>query len=90
MAVPLGVWGIDIGQCALKALRVELMDGQVTATAFGNLPFTLDPISASLARAAQAAEDVGLLDPVDLTGIYDLTVLNELLEARGKPPIETP
>src|SRR3954453_5598969 len=34
MAVPLGVWGIDIGQCALKALRVELVDGQVTATAF--------------------------------------------------------
>jgi type IV pilus assembly protein PilM len=34
MAAPLGVWGIDIGQCALKALRVELVDGQVTATAF--------------------------------------------------------
>src|SRR5438270_4481517 len=34
MAVPQGVWGIDIGQCALKALRVELVDGQVTATAF--------------------------------------------------------
>ncbi|HXG09429.1 MAG TPA: type IV pilus assembly protein PilM [Gemmataceae bacterium] len=29
-----GVWGIDIGQCALKALRVVLIDGQVTATAF--------------------------------------------------------
>lgn len=34
MATPKGVWGIDIGQCALKALRVELIDGQVTATAF--------------------------------------------------------
>ncbi len=31
---PLGVWGIDLGQCALKALRVENIDGQVTATAF--------------------------------------------------------
>jgi type IV pilus assembly protein PilM len=29
-----GVWGIDIGQCALKALRLETLDGQVTATAF--------------------------------------------------------
>src|SRR5437667_8932097 len=29
-----GVWGIDLGQCALKAIRVELVDGQVTATAF--------------------------------------------------------
>jgi type IV pilus assembly protein PilM len=29
-----GVWGIDIGQCALKALRVEEIDGVLTATAF--------------------------------------------------------
>src|SRR5205823_11549461 len=29
-----GVWGIDLGQCALKALRLELKDGQVVATAF--------------------------------------------------------
>src|SRR5919198_3466227 len=29
-----GVWGIDLGQCALKAIRVENVDGQVTATAF--------------------------------------------------------
>src|SRR5262249_7343294 len=29
-----GVWGIDLGQCALKALRLEEADGQVTATAF--------------------------------------------------------
>ena len=29
-----GVWGIDIGQCALKALRLELIDGKPTATAF--------------------------------------------------------
>src|SRR5882757_10621116 len=34
MANQPGVWGIDLGQCALKALRVELIDGQVTATAF--------------------------------------------------------
>jgi type IV pilus assembly protein PilM len=31
---PAGIWGIDLGQCALKALRVELADDQVTATAF--------------------------------------------------------
>src|SRR5437879_4703626 len=34
MAIEPGVWGIDLGQCALKALRVENIDGQVTATAF--------------------------------------------------------
>jgi type IV pilus assembly protein PilM len=34
MAIVPGVWGIDLGQCALKALRVENIEGQVTATAF--------------------------------------------------------
>src|ERR1051325_11052803 len=29
-----GVWGIDQGQCALKAIRLEVIDDQVTATAF--------------------------------------------------------
>ena len=29
-----GVWGIDLGQSALKAIRLELIDGTVTATAF--------------------------------------------------------
>ncbi len=34
MATQQGVWGIDIGQCALKALRLEMIEGAVTATAF--------------------------------------------------------
>jgi type IV pilus assembly protein PilM len=34
MPVHHGVWGIDIGQSALKALRLELIDGVLTATAF--------------------------------------------------------
>src|SRR5438309_5846987 len=34
MPVQPGVWGIDLGQCALKAIRVENLDGKVTATAF--------------------------------------------------------
>ena len=34
MAKTTGVWGIDIGQCALKAVRLELIDGRPTATAF--------------------------------------------------------
>ncbi|HZT83026.1 MAG TPA: type IV pilus assembly protein PilM, partial [Gemmataceae bacterium] len=29
-----GVWGIDLGQCALKALRLERQEGQIVATAF--------------------------------------------------------
>src|SRR4051794_30237793 len=28
-----GVWGIDLGQCSLKAVRLEEIDGVVTVTA---------------------------------------------------------
>jgi hypothetical protein len=31
--------------------------------------------------------EVGLLDDVDLDGIYDLSILNELLEERGEQEV---
>ena len=34
MARPKSVWGIDIGQCALKALKLREVDGQVQVEAF--------------------------------------------------------
>lgn len=51
------------------------------------MTFTADPIAASLAGSAQHAEEIGLLKPVDLKGIYDLGPLNELLKAAGKPEV---
>ena len=40
MPVQKGVWRIDIGQCALKALRLEMIDGKPTATAFDYVEHT--------------------------------------------------
>jgi NitT/TauT family transport system substrate-binding protein len=60
----------------------------VLDAAWENLRFTLDPIASSLAKSAEDAEAAGLLDPVDLDGIYDLTLLNEVLAARGETPVE--
>src|SRR2546421_668796 len=34
MANQPGVWGIDLGQCALKAVRLQEVDGELQATAF--------------------------------------------------------
>lgn len=58
------------------------------AKSFGNLTFTLDPISASLQKSADDAVAVGLLEPVALDGIYDLTLLNEILADRGEPEVK--
>ena len=71
----------------LKALSGKPLKDDVLAASFKNLTFTADPISASLFTSAKHAEDVGLLKPVDLKGIYDLGPLNELLKAAGKPEV---
>jgi sulfonate transport system substrate-binding protein len=65
-----------------KAIAPELVDAS-----FANITFTLDPVASSLATSASNAEELGLLDPVDLDGIYDLTLLNEVLSARGEPEV---
>ena len=57
------------------------------ATSFSHLTFTLDPIAASLQKSADDAIAVGLLEPVDLKSIYDLTLLNEVLTERGTPTV---
>jgi NitT/TauT family transport system substrate-binding protein len=62
-------------------------DADVIAKSFANLTFTLDPIAASLQQSADDAVSVELLDPVELTDIYDLTLLNEILADRGLPEV---
>jgi NitT/TauT family transport system substrate-binding protein len=66
-----------------KALKPETI-----ATAWENLSFTNDPIAASLEIGARHATAVGLLDDADLEGIYDLTLLNEVLAAAGKEEVQ--
>ena len=60
----------------------RLADGTI-AGAWENLTFTPDPVASSLEESKNDAVEVGLLDDVDLDGIYDLTILNELLAERG-------
>jgi NitT/TauT family transport system substrate-binding protein len=59
------------------------IDRNVLDEAWGHLEFTLDPIANSLLDGASDAEAVDLLEPVDLTGIYDLTILNGVLSEAG-------
>jgi NitT/TauT family transport system substrate-binding protein len=71
----------------LAALSGRPLPEHILAAAFKNLAFTVDPIAASLQDSAAHAQEVGLLDPVELTGIYDLGLLNQVLGASGQPPV---
>jgi NitT/TauT family transport system substrate-binding protein len=65
-----------------KVTSKKLADN-VIAAAFENLEFTDDPVAASLQESADDAVAVGLLEKPNLEGIYDLTLLNVVLQAKG-------
>jgi NitT/TauT family transport system substrate-binding protein len=71
----------------LEELTDAALDQEVLDAAWENLTFTADPIASSLQKGAEDAEAVGLLDPVDLDGIYDLGPLNEVLQERGQSAV---
>ena len=61
----------------------------VVAASFKEIDFTLDPDASSLTADAQQAVSLGLLKPVSLSGIFDLTPLNALLSAAGQPQVSS-
>ncbi|HKY49034.1 MAG TPA: ABC transporter substrate-binding protein [Acidimicrobiia bacterium] len=72
--------------------RIEELTGSRLADetilgAWSNLTFTLDPIASSLRKSADDAIAVGLLEPVDLTGIYSLEALNGILSIMNRETI---
>jgi NitT/TauT family transport system substrate-binding protein len=71
----------------IEALTGKRIADGVIAAAWPNLAFTNDPVASSLTAAAEHARDVGLLDDVDLDGIYDLDLLNDVLDAAGEPKV---
>jgi NitT/TauT family transport system substrate-binding protein len=72
----------------IEKITTKRLGDDVIAGAWENLEFTSDPVAASLQRSADDAIEVGLLDPVELDGIYDLTILNELLADRGEEEVQ--
>ena len=63
----------------------------VVAAAWKNMTFTDDPYSSTLIESADHAAGVGLLEPVrNLKGLYNLSILNSVLEAQGQKPIPAP
>lgn len=60
----------------------------VISAAWQNLEFTDDPVASSLVTSARHATEVGLLDKVNLDGIYDLTLLNQVLRETSQPEVK--
>jgi NitT/TauT family transport system substrate-binding protein len=77
----------EIVNAAIARLTGKGLPAAVIERAWGNLTFTVDPIASSLRKSAEDATAVGLLEPVELDGIYQLGPLNQILAAAGKAPV---
>jgi NitT/TauT family transport system substrate-binding protein len=72
----------------IEADTTNRLEDETIAGAWENLTFTPDPIASSLEKSKDDAVEVELLEDVDLGGIYDLTILNELLAERGQEQVD--
>ena len=77
----------ELANKGIESITGSRVANDVMASAWGHLSFTVDPIASSLQTSADHAVAVGLLDPVDLDGIYDLKLLNEVLTGLGRPTV---
>jgi NitT/TauT family transport system substrate-binding protein len=74
-----------IGKLTGKPLDIKLIQ-----QAWPTLTFTNDPIASSLKTGLDHAVAVGLTQPVDLNGLYELKYLNEALKSAGEPEVTQP
>jgi NitT/TauT family transport system substrate-binding protein len=80
---------IPILNAELKKETGKALAAEVIGKAMGRVEFTWDPISSSLFKSAQAAHDVGFIRKTpDLKGIYDLSLLQEILKEKSLPPVQ--
>ncbi|MFE0580989.1 aliphatic sulfonate ABC transporter substrate-binding protein [Streptomyces sp. NPDC058874] len=63
------------------------LDPKVIDPAWPSIEITDDPLASTLRTQSEWAVKAGLIEQPDLTGIYDLTLLNKVLKAAGKPEV---
>jgi NitT/TauT family transport system substrate-binding protein len=65
-----------------KKLKTSVLDASWTALSFG-----VDPLASTLKKEAENAKRAGFLKSTDLRDIFDLRLLNQVLDAGGGPEV---
>ena len=73
----------------LQALTGKTLPAAVLTASWANLTFTSDPIASSLQKQAADAVAAGVISAPKLTGIFDLTLLNQVLSSKGQPMVSS-
>jgi NitT/TauT family transport system substrate-binding protein len=61
----------------------------VLSSAWSDMTFTVDPLASSFQKEAANAAAVGLLTSPNLNGIFDLTLLNQVLASQHLPEVSS-
>jgi NitT/TauT family transport system substrate-binding protein len=77
----------DAANAQLLSLSGKKLPAPVLASAFASLTFTVDPIASSLKKQADDAVAAGTLSKPKTAGIYDLTILNQVLKEKSVPTV---
>jgi NitT/TauT family transport system substrate-binding protein len=72
---------------AVAEITQKKLSAAVVSASWVHMTFTLDPLAATLKASADHAHALGLLPSANVSGLYDLTELNEVLSAQGKPAV---
>jgi len=73
----------------LAAYTGKPLKASLVAASFKEITFTNDPDASSLTADASQAVSLGLLKPVNLSGIFDLGPLNQALTAAGEAQVNS-
>jgi NitT/TauT family transport system substrate-binding protein len=69
---------------AITTITSKGLKDSVINAAWQNLDFTYDPVASSVRTSAENAYQLGLLqDQPDLTNLFDLDILNRVLQKEG-------
>jgi NitT/TauT family transport system substrate-binding protein len=80
---------MDIFNEQLKALTGHIIKPDELKQAWSRIEFTYDPLKETLLKSANDSLKIGFLrTPPNLTGIYNLTLLNTVLEQKHLQPIK--
>lgn len=77
----------EAANAAIKEAAGNALDAKILDPAWQDIEFIDDPLANTLQAEADHAVTAGLLKKPNLTGIYDLTLLNKVLAAQGKPAV---
>jgi NitT/TauT family transport system substrate-binding protein len=80
--------GQKAANAQIEKLTGKALKAPTVAAAWERLKFTNDPLAATLREDVKHAEKVGLLKGADVSGMFDLKLLNEVLGAAGMAEVK--